>query len=106
MSQRIVLSGVELRRRYVDEGQTLAAIAAQLGCSAATVSTMLRRHGIPARNTRFPAIDVPRDLLVELYQIERLPIAVVAARLGISAGTISNRRRAYGIPTRPRSNKR
>lgn len=103
MSQHTIISAAELRRRYTDEGQTLAGIAGQLGCSAATVSNMLRRHGIAARDARFRPIEVPRELLVQLYSVEHLPIKAIVARLGVSAGTIANRRRAYGIPRRLRS---
>jgi transposase-like protein len=103
MSQHTTISAAELRRRYTDEGQTLASIAGQLGCSAATVSNMLRRHGIPARDARFRRVEIPRELLVQLYSVERLPIKAIIARLGVSAGTIANRRRAYGIPQRLRS---
>jgi DNA-binding Lrp family transcriptional regulator len=104
MNMRVNIDREELRRRYVDEGQTLVAIAAQLGCSAATVSNMLRRDGIPRRRGYFPLRDIPREILVQLYSIERLPIKQIIIRLGVSAGTISNRRKAYGIPARPRAN--
>jgi DNA-binding Lrp family transcriptional regulator len=102
MRQQAIIDRHELQRRYVDDGQTLVVIAKQIGCSAATVSNILRRYGIPARDGRFQRRDIPQDLLVQLYSVERLPIKVIVARLGVSAGTISNRRRAYGIPQRPR----
>jgi hypothetical protein len=106
MSQHTFITAEELRRRYIDEGQTLEAIAAQIGYSAATVSAMLRRYGIPARDTRYRRVEISRELLVQLYSDEHLPIREIIIRLGASAGTIGNRRRAYGIPRRPRSRKR
>ncbi|NTV65656.1 MAG: hypothetical protein HGA65_19275, partial [Oscillochloris sp.] len=102
MKQRITISEADLRQRYVDNGQTLMTIAAAIGCSAATVSNMLRRYGIATRDARFQAHDISRDLLFQLYMIERLPIKIIAERFGVHVGTINNRRRAYGIMPRPR----
>jgi TyrR family helix-turn-helix protein len=102
MRVRAMIDQEELRRRYVEERQTIVVIAAQIGCSAATISNLLRRYGIPTRSGRFSRRDVPRALLVQLYSVERLPIRQIAERLGVSHGTIGNRRKAYNIPERPR----
>lgn len=91
-----------LHRLYVEQRLGLADVAAQLGCSAPTVSAQLRRCGIPRRSGRFVAREIARDQLEQLYLHEALPLATIAARLGVSVGTIHNRRRAYGIPLRPR----
>jgi hypothetical protein len=104
MRQRVIISTEELRRRYQDEGQTLAVIAAELGCSTATISNLLRRHGITARAGRFPRrrIVIPHERLAQLYSVERRLIKDIAQLFGVSMGTINNRRKAYGIPQRPR----
>ncbi|MBX0327244.1 hypothetical protein K2Z83_06060 [Oscillochloris sp. ZM17-4] len=100
----MIITPEELRQRYRDSGQTLATIAAEIGCSAATVSNMLRRHGIPARPGRFPKrIHIPREVIVQRYSIERAPMKEIAEQLGISTGTLSALRKAYGIPQRARS---
>jgi hypothetical protein len=39
--------------------------------------------------------------LRRLYLVERWPIAAIAAHFGVSASTIGNHRRRYGIPIRP-----
>ncbi|NTU79752.1 MAG: hypothetical protein HGA45_10180 [Chloroflexales bacterium] len=102
MPMRIVLPCEELHRLYIDEGLGMASIAALLGCSAATVSNRIRACGITVRPGRFQARPVPRALLEQLYSDEGLPIPIIATRLGVSIGTIHNRRRAYGIPARGR----
>lgn len=52
--------GPWLRRRYVDEGRSGAAIAALLGCTPSAVLHALDRHGIPRRrNRRFGRTRLP-----------------------------------------------
>jgi IS30 family transposase len=45
-----------LRQRYLVEGLSSFAIAAELGCRATTVSRALQRHGIAARVGRPAAV--------------------------------------------------
>jgi TyrR family helix-turn-helix protein len=100
MAGQVHLTCEELRRLYEEEGQGVARIGAALGCSASTVSNWLRRCGIATRSGRFRRAEVPRELLEQLYGAEGLSLRVVAARLGVSVGTVNNRLRAYGIPRR------
>ena len=93
-------SCAELHHLYIDEQLGVVAIGGKLGCSAATVSNWLRRCGIPTRSGRFQARVVSETLLEQLYSVEALPLHEIARRLGVSVGTINNRRRAYGIPKR------
>jgi uncharacterized protein YjcR len=95
----------QLHDWYEGEGLGVAAIAQRVGCSPATISNWLRRCAIPARSGRFQAIVVDRAELQRLYLDEGLPLAAIAAALGVSVSTINNRRRVFGIPkraTRPR----
>lgn len=102
MAKRIRLDYDELRQLYVAEGWTMAQIARHLGCCAATVSQHLRASGVTPRSGRFPNSKITPEVLVQLYSEDRLPIAVIAAQLGVSIGTVHNRRRAYGlVPRRP-----
>lgn len=100
MARPIHLSCAELRRLYLEGGQGVAQIATAAGCSPSSVSIRLRRCGIPTRSGRFRRADVPRELLEQLYLQEALPLRAIAARMGVSVGTVSNRLRAYGIPRR------
>ncbi|HMQ33008.1 MAG TPA: helix-turn-helix domain-containing protein [Chloroflexaceae bacterium] len=102
MSLRIELPCEVLHRLYINEGLSQARVAALLGCSAATVANRLRGCGIRARDGRFKARPLPRAELEALYSDELLPMAAIAARLGVSIGTVHNWRRAYGIPARAR----
>jgi transposase-like protein len=83
-------------------GQSTLALARRHGCSPTTIAKRLRACGIAVRDSRFPSIYVAEALLRRLYLDERLPIAAIAAILGVSASTIGNKRRAYDIPIRPR----
>jgi transcriptional regulator of aromatic amino acid metabolism len=83
-------------------GQNTITLARRHSCSPTTIAKRLRGCGVALRDARFPAIGVAEALLRQLYIEERLPLSVIAARLGISVSTIGNKRRAYGIPIRPR----
>lgn len=100
MTTRIPHTCSELRRLYLDEGLGVKAVGAYFGCSAPTVSNWLRQCGIPTRTGRFRAREVPRAMLEQLYNDEGLPLHAIAARMGVSIGTVNNRLRAYGIPRR------
>ncbi len=100
MAPRIPHTCSELRRLYLDEGLGVKAIGARLGCSAPTVSNWLRQCGIPTRTGRFRPREVPQAQLEQLYCDEGLSLDAIAARLGVSVGTVNNRLRAYGIPRR------
>lgn len=75
-------------------------IAAHIGCCAATVSQRLHECGIATRSGRFPSSKITPAIMERLYSEEKLPIAAIAAHLGVSIGTIHNRRRAYGLTPR------
>jgi transposase-like protein len=93
-----------LRARYVDEGRSLAQIAAELGCSKQLVHAWLRAHGIPARaQTRFaqlPAL-ADRAWLRERYDVQGRTIPEIAAEVGCGATTVQRALRVHGIPARP-----
>jgi DNA-binding CsgD family transcriptional regulator len=92
-----------LRARYVDEGRSLAQIAAELGCSKQLVHSWLRAHGIPARvQIRFagtPALSDP-DWLRARYVTQGRTSDEIAGEVGCSATTVKAALRAHGIPTR------
>ncbi|MFV9505560.1 MAG: hypothetical protein AB4911_13475 [Oscillochloridaceae bacterium umkhey_bin13] len=102
MCSSVPSSCEELHRLYVEQHLSLSAVARQVGCSPPTVAVRLRRCGIAIRSGRFVAHHLPRELIEQLYLIEALPMTEIATRLGVSIGTVHNRRRAYGIPTRSR----
>jgi len=103
MGRIIAITCHELRQFYLEEGHSIAAIARRAGCSAPTIASRLRRCGIPTRSGRFQAREIARDTLEALYYDERLTLAEIARRLGVSVGTVNNRRRAYGLPARRRA---
>lgn len=91
----------ELSAAYL-AGLSTPALARRYGCSPATIAKRLRAASIALRDARFTRIPVAEGALRRLYLDERLPIAAIAALLGVSASTVGNKRRAYGIPIRPR----
>lgn len=103
MRKQIAITCDELRVLYVERGMSMAALARYLGCSIPTVGRRLRACGIATRSGRFQAREIAREELTRLYLEERLPLRVIAERLGVSVGTINNRRRAYGLPARRES---
>src|SRR6266540_560033 len=72
------------------------------GQSTTTIAKKLRRCGITPRLSRFAPAQIEEAALRRLYLGERWTIAAIAAHFGVSASTIGNQRRRYGIPIRPR----
>lgn len=101
MPPRIELPCDELQRLY-GAGQSTSVLARRFHCSPTIVARELRRCAIGVRRARFQAVPIPEALLRMLYTDQHLPISEIGRMLGISPSTITNRRRAYGIPARPR----
>ena len=101
MPRRIDLPCEELRERYA-AGQSTIALAQHFHCSPTTIASALRRCGAELQRARFRSSPVAEAALREQYVILRLPIAQIAAYFGVSASTIGNKRRLYGIPPRSR----
>jgi hypothetical protein len=77
-------------------------LAQHYSCSPTTIAKNLRLCGVTPRLSRFVPAQVEEAALRRLYLAERWPIAAIAAHFGVSASTIGNQRRRYGIPIRPR----
>jgi hypothetical protein len=101
MARPLDIPAAELGAAYL-AGFSTPALARRYRCSPATIAKRLRAAGIALRDARFHSLAVAEGTLRRLYLDERLPIAAIAAALGVSAITVGNRRRAYGIPIRPR----
>jgi len=96
----------EMIRLYLDEGFTLKQIGERVFCANATVSRVLRIHGVPRRRrTRPPEPKIGRDAVdrtVELY-LSGLSLRQVAAELGISYSAVRGRLHRAGVPLRGRA---
>jgi hypothetical protein len=101
MARPIDIPSAELVAAYL-AGWSTPALARRYACSPATIAKRLRAAGVALRDARFHAIPVAEATLRRLYLDEQLPIAAIAATLGVAASTVGNKRRAYGIPIRPR----
>jgi hypothetical protein len=101
MTRRLELPCDELRVSYL-AGQSIGVLARRHMCSPTTISKYLRECGVALRPSRFVPAEVDPVLLRRAYLDDRLPIAALAALFGVSASTIGNKRRQYGIPLRPR----
>ena len=101
MARPIDIPSAELAAAYL-AGWSTPALARRYGCSPATIAKRLRAAGIALRDARFHKVPVAESTLRRLYLDERLPIAAIAAAVGVSASTVGNKRRAYAIPIRPR----
>jgi transposase-like protein len=101
MPRRIRFSCDELSSRYAD-GQSTISLARLYGCSPTTIAKHLRACGVTLRRSRFVPVQVEEAALRQAYLDERLPIMAIARHFGVSASTIGNKRRRYGIPLRSR----
>jgi transposase-like protein len=87
-----------LRRRYGEDGETMAAIAAELGCSAWTVQHWVHRHGIPTRPRGGSRLR-PSDLEERVARGETVP--EIARALGVSQQAVRERLRRRGLTAAP-----
>jgi len=99
MRQRLTLPDADLAADY-RSGESVSRLSLRYGCSPATIAKRLRAQGVRMRSTRYRPVSVSREELERLYVRERLPLSVIAQRLGISVSTLGNKRREYGIPAR------
>ena len=101
MPRNVLLPCDEICSAYL-AGQSTSILARRYGCSPTTIAKNLRMCGITPRLSRFTPVQIEEAALRRLYVGERWPIAAIAAHFGVSASTIGNQRRHYGIPIRPR----
>ncbi len=107
-----VLNEVELRRLYLDEQQSIRAIAAQAGVSARVVYNALMAYRIPRRKSGFrhsvAAVLVlgngtlDEATLRRLYEQEQRSIADIAAILQCTPSRIRSALVRWGIDRRRR----
>jgi transposase len=96
-----------LRRLYVDEGLTVAAVASRLGVAAGTAHKWLLTAGVPMRPpVSAPPTDVSDDDIVRLYTSGGRTAAEIAGHLGCPTTTVYNRLQRLGVPRRPASPRR
>ena len=101
MPRNILLPCDQLCSAYLD-GQSTTLLAQRYSCSPTTIAKNLRRCGTTPRISRFAPALVEEAALRRLYLVEHWSIAAIAVHFGVSASTIGNQRRRYGIPIRPR----
>jgi transposase len=96
-----------LRRLYVDEGLSLAAMAGRLGVAAQTVHNWLVAGGVPRRPSpaRFRS-DIDDGEIIRLYTHEGHTAAEIAEQLGCSASLVYARLARRGVDRRPQAPRR
>ena len=91
-----------LKRHYLTDSASMAAIAAEVGCSVPTVSVALARHGIEARPSggaqarRLPLLE-DAEWLKRRYVTADAGIVAIAAEVGCSAGTVIRALARHGV---------
>lgn len=98
---RMQLTRDELIYRYEHQRLTLQEIGAQIGVSRGVVTRLAHDYGITARNPRETRCVIERDWLYDQYINKQRVISDIAQELGMSAHTVAQRAKAFGIPLRP-----
>lgn len=102
---RKLLTAHELGRRYLDDHQSLTAIAEDVGVSRQTVARLATEYGIPVRRGRGGIRNrngVDRDWFFEQYVTRGRTLPELAAEKGISPTTMARWAHRLDIPLRPR----
>lgn len=94
-----------LARRYLIDGATCRALAAEIGCSESTVLLSLVRHGMAIRRSSLPKrtrdrLD-DREWLSQRYLADGASTIQIAAQLRCDHGTVANALTRHSIPIRP-----
>ena len=91
-----------LRRLYVDEGLSLAAMAARLGVVAQTVHNWLVAGGVPRRPSpaKFGA-DIDDGEIIQLYTQQGHTAAEIADQLRCGTSLVYARLARRGVDRRP-----
>jgi transposase-like protein len=93
-----------LRRLYVEDGLSVASIAARLGVAAQTVHAWLVAGGVPRRPS--PATlraDIDDGEIIRLYTKQGHTAAEIAEQLGCSANLVYGRLARRGVDRRPQA---
>src|SRR5438105_1431347 len=97
----------ELRRLYLDDGLTIAALAVTVGVAHGTVHQWLMDAGIERRaSPSARRADLDNDHIGRQYVEDGLTAAEIAAELGCATSTIYARLAALGVPRRPSTPRR
>jgi len=94
-----------LRELYEERNMTIYEIGNLFNVSGSTISTWLKKNGIPSSDRRHnPDAEYnDPDILKELYQNEGLSTHDIAEEFGVSSGAIHHALVSMGIDTRSRS---
>ena len=101
MARPLDLPGAAIAKHY-QAGQSTVTLARRYGCSPTTVAKIIRTQGVEVRPARFRPMFIVESELRDLYVVQRLPVAQIAAYFGVSTSTVGNKRRLYGIAVRAR----
>jgi transposase len=97
----ITASTSELRRLYEIEGLTLQQIADRFGVSRQAVHERLKRNGFNPRSRGTPK-QLDRELVIDLYVKQSLPVLKIAKMLKVTDRTVSRALIRYGVAIRPK----
>jgi AraC-like DNA-binding protein len=95
-------SGSFLRSRRVENGATVAEIAAEVGCSRSAVARALRAHGIVPRGGPPPGKQLTVAFLTKWYVVEGRSTVEIAEHVGCGPTTVARHLRRCGIALRAR----
>lgn len=91
-----------IRHLYEVEELTLKKIAERLGITKQAVHGRMVRSGIKRRPKAMPFKKLDRDVLHQLYEVERRPVYKVAEAMGVSPCIVERELKRHRIERRPK----
>jgi DNA-binding transcriptional regulator LsrR (DeoR family) len=95
--QKSRLKNIDEIKTLYESGLTLQAIGVRFGVSRQAVHDRLRRAGIERRPRRQPPLQLNREVLHQFRVVERLTLAEISAKLGVSISVVGSELRRHGI---------
>ena len=91
-----------IRHLYEVEQLSLKKISDRLGITRQAIHGRMVRSGIKLRPNVMPLKKFDRDVLHQLYEVERRPVYKVAEAMGVSHCVVERELKRHGIERRPK----
>lgn len=99
--KRVAVSREFLIEYYVNQNRTSEYCARIIGCSAPTIRSALRRHGIPIRPAGVARVELTLEWINEYYIKRKLTITECSKLANCGNTTFHRALKKHNIPTRP-----
>ena len=101
MNKGLKFTKEQLKDLYLKQKLSLSQIGKKFNCDSTNILYWLKKFDIPRRPAYLRKVDIPKDILYDLYMNKRLSSLQIANQLkSVSDRTIRKKLKKFGIKTR------